>query len=125
MPFAFEQLDTIWCEVTDMERSIAFYRDLLGLTCAYESPYYTSFDLGNGVKLGLHPSKTPPGERKGWVIAFLTADVVALRAQLESAGAIVLPGYHDIPRGVVMDLRDPDGNRLQATQLGVKAKELG
>jgi predicted enzyme related to lactoylglutathione lyase len=107
-----------------MERSLAFYRDILGLAVAYGSPYYTSFDLGNGVKLGLHPSQSPPGDRRGWVVCFLTADVRALRKTLEAAGAAVEPGYHDIPRGVVMDLVDPDGNRLQATQLGVKAKEL-
>ena len=59
----------------------------------------------------------------GFVVGFLTDDIKGLRMRLLENG--FEPGeYHDIPRGVVMDVYDPDDNRLQATQLDVKAADL-
>ncbi|HXH61352.1 MAG TPA: VOC family protein [Fimbriimonadaceae bacterium] len=113
-------LDTVWCPVTDMERSVAFYRDVLGLKPGFESPYWTSFDLG-GVQLGLHFGGGKPGG--GFVVSVLTDDLPALRSRLVGANCEV-GEYHDTPRGTVMDIADPDGNRLQAMQLGTKAAEF-
>jgi predicted enzyme related to lactoylglutathione lyase len=117
----FKALDTVWCPVADMDRAVAFYRDVLGLTPDYESPYWTSFKVSADVHLGLHAGPMPEGS--GFVVGFLCDDLRALRGRLSEAG-FEAGEYHDIPRGVVMDVFDPDDNRLQATQLGVKAAEL-
>lgn len=118
---AFKSLDTVWCPVADMKRAVAFYRDVLGLTPEYESEYWTSFKVGSDVHLGLHGGPRPEGS--GFVVGFLTDDIKGLRMRLLENG--YEPGeYHDIPRGVVMDVYDPDDNRLQATQLDVKAADL-
>lgn len=121
MSKAFESLDTVWCPVADMALAVAFYRDQLGLTPSYESEYWTSFPLGNGIQLGLHGGGGGAGG--GFVVGFLTSDIIALRDRLNAAG-VTTEGFHDIPRGVVMNIQDPDGNRLQATQLGIKASDL-
>ena len=42
--------------VSDMERSVAFYRDVIGLTLRFESPGWTEFDTG-GATLALHASE--------------------------------------------------------------------
>ena len=118
---AFELLDTVWCPVSDMDRATAFYRDELGLTPSYESEHWTSFPLGNGVQLCLHGGGGAEGG--GFVVGFLTSDIVSLRKRLIAAG-VTVGEYHSIPRGVVMNVSDPDGNRLQATQLGAKAAGL-
>ncbi|MDH3404893.1 MAG: VOC family protein [Acidobacteriota bacterium] len=39
--------------VSDMERSVAFYRDLLGLPLRFESPHWTEFAT-EGATLALH-----------------------------------------------------------------------
>src|SRR4051812_19483583 len=99
-------LHTTWCQVSDMDRSVAFYRDLLGLKAGYISPYWTDFDLGNG-KLALHPQIRPgegplgqPGT--GWYLGLQTPDIQALKEALERAGAQIVDGYHATPAGVVL-----------------------
>lgn len=117
----FKAIDTVWCPVADMDRAVSFYRDVLGLTPEYESAYWTSFQVGPSVHLGLHAGAAPEGS--SFVVGFLCDDLRALRLRLLDEG--LQPGeYHDIPRGVVMDLQDPDGNRLQATQLGTTSARL-
>jgi len=39
--------------VSDMEKSIKFYRDVLGLRLVYENDNFSIFDV-NGVNLGIH-----------------------------------------------------------------------
>jgi len=118
----FKKVDTVWCVATDMKRSVVFYKDLLGLKVTYESASWTSFDLG-GLQLGLHGGESKSGGG-GFVLGFECDDVKALRSKL-APGGYVVGGFHEIPRGVVLDIRDPDGNTLQATQLGVKVRDLG
>ena len=43
--------------VSDMGRSLAFYRDALGLPLRFESPGWTEFDTG-GATLALHTSES-------------------------------------------------------------------
>ncbi len=40
--------------VSDMNRSVVFYRDVLGLPLKFESPGWTEFDI-DGATLALHP----------------------------------------------------------------------
>jgi predicted enzyme related to lactoylglutathione lyase len=117
---------TLICQVSNMDRAVAFYRDVLGLTPGYNTPHWSDFKMGD-TRIGLHPSfdgspVEPNG--KGWVLGVATPDIRALRAKLEEAGVYVAKGYHDTPSGAVMDFHDPDGNALQAIQVGAKAKDL-
>jgi lactoylglutathione lyase len=48
--------------VSDMKRSVAFYRDVLGLPLRFESPGWTEFATG-GATLALHASKGSTAER--------------------------------------------------------------
>jgi catechol 2,3-dioxygenase-like lactoylglutathione lyase family enzyme len=117
----FRSLDTVWCGVADMDRALGFYRDLLGLKPVFVSPFWTSIKFENGLQLGLHGGGASPGG--GFVVSFLTDDLVALRAHLEGAG-VKVGEFHDTPRGAVMDVFDPDENRLQAMQLGARSADL-
>ena len=123
-----EGFHTIWCQASDMDRGVAFYRDILGLKLSFASPYWSQFDLGNG-HLGLHPklenSEPPLGiYGKGWFVGFKTADIRALRAKLESNGVVIHGDYHDVPGGVVLDFEDPDGNTIEVIQMGLTAKDI-
>ncbi|HVT11141.1 MAG TPA: VOC family protein [Fimbriimonadaceae bacterium] len=119
-----KNVNTILCEVADMNRAVAFYRDLLGLTPGVSSPFWSDFSVG-GMRIGLHPPfqggmKEPSG---GWILGIEVDDLKALRAILEVAGT-KCEDYHDIPGGSVMDFHDLDGNPIQAMQTGVTAKDL-
>jgi predicted enzyme related to lactoylglutathione lyase len=116
------------CQVADMDRAVAFYRDTLGLSPQTQSPYWSDFAAG-AVRIGLHPpfqgSEPPyaiPG--KGWIVGLNTDDIRDLRERVSQAGVWVAGSYHDIPGGVVLDFADPDGNPLQAMQNGISSRDL-
>lgn len=120
------QQHTLLCPVSDMDRAVAFYRDVLGLSAGYTSPHFSEIMMGD-TRIGLHPpfeGVAGPTEGRGWVVGVQTPDIRALREALAAADVFVAEGYHDTPSGAVMDFRDPDGNPLQAIQVGVKSADL-
>ena len=50
--------------VSDMKRSVAFYRDVIGLPLRFESRGWTEFAT-DGATLALHKSEASPGGRDG------------------------------------------------------------
>lgn len=123
-----KSVNTLLCQVSDMDRTVEFYRDVLGLTAGYTSPYWSDFKLGD-IKIGLHPpfegaSKPYAVRGKGWIIGLNVNDILSFRARLQNAGVWVADEFHDIPGGVVLDFEDPDGNAMQAMQSGVSSKDL-
>jgi catechol 2,3-dioxygenase-like lactoylglutathione lyase family enzyme len=117
-------LNTILCQVQDMNRACAFYRDVLGLTPGTQTPYWSDFELG-AVKLGLHPPFASGYVRPagGWIVGFEVESLLELRAALAEAG-IQAQDFHDVPGGVIMDFADPDGNALEAIQRGTTKAAL-
>jgi len=55
------QLGVVLIHVSDMPRSVAFYRDTLGLPLRFESPEWTEFDTET-VTLALHGGALPQSE---------------------------------------------------------------
>ena len=54
----FTQIDYVMVMVSDMSRSVQFYRDKLGLGLRFESPDWTEFETGATV-LALHGGGKP------------------------------------------------------------------
>jgi len=119
------KLDTVWFSVRDMDRAIEFYSGALGLEVVYQSPYWSSVRIGES-QIGLHGPNDPerPGPVGGWVVSVLTDDIIGLKQALSGTGCKVAEEFHDTPRGAVLSFEDPDGNQLQAMELGVKASDL-
>jgi catechol 2,3-dioxygenase-like lactoylglutathione lyase family enzyme len=97
----------------DMERSLAFYRDVLGLAIAREFPGGTVFFLGGGF-LELSGRAEAPG-----------SDAVALWLQVRDLAAAeralaghVVRGPQKEPWGLIeMWVADPDGTRIVLVQV--------
>src|SRR5258708_39815241 len=53
LPIQLKQLDYVIVYVSDMQRSLAFYRDTLGLTLKFTSPGWTEFVTGT-TTIALH-----------------------------------------------------------------------
>jgi predicted enzyme related to lactoylglutathione lyase len=119
-----KKISTVLCQVADMDRAVAFYRDQLGLAPGMVTKWWSTFPIGD-VQIGLHPpfegADQAPG--RGWILGVEVDDLRALRANLESSGT-PCAAYHDIPGGCVMDFADPDSNPIQAMQNGVSVKDL-
>jgi predicted enzyme related to lactoylglutathione lyase len=119
-----KQLSTLMVYVGDMPRAVSFYRDVLGLPLQVESPGWSQFDLGNGAIIGLHVGH-PAGSGAGWIPGFEVDDIRAADQRVRAAGASIDHGFHDVPGGVVLEFKDPDGNPVQVTQMGVTCADLG
>jgi len=97
---------------SDLERTRAFYRDVLGLAVAREfGPHEhrgTVFFAGNGL---LEVSGSgPAGDRTGLALWLQVRDVAAELARLAAAGVPVLQEARTEPWGLVeARVADPDG----------------
>jgi len=111
--------------VKDMERSVAFYRDVMELPLEMESPGWSQFSLGNGAWLGLHPSREAITPALGWTPGFSVTDIRSTKERLQASGSPITGDYHDIPGGVVLEFTDPDGHALNASQMGISCADLG
>jgi lactoylglutathione lyase len=92
----------------DMKRSVAFYRDDLGLKMRFTSPAWSEFDTGQTV-LALHPAG--PNHPAGTAAVGITVrDLDAFYAARKAAGATFTGPPEKQPYGSPLtELRDPDG----------------
>lgn len=106
-------VDFIMYQVSDLSRSVAFYRDVLGLPLeiASEEYHWAEFNCGN-VTLALHATPHPVGLACGARLALAVEDIDAAYADLVRHGARIeqRPQDHGVCRA--FDVRDPDGNLI-------------
>jgi len=113
--------------VSDLERSVAFYRDVLGLPFRFASESYAEFAT-DGAKFSLFARshlpeligrEAPPGEAP-WPqgeVAFFVDDVDAEHERLARAGVRILAPPTDRPWGErTLHFADPDGNVVELTR---------
>jgi lactoylglutathione lyase len=104
--------------VADLERSVAFYRDVIGVPFRLQGDGYVEFAT-DGTRFGLYERNrldeltgqdaTDPG-RPGGEVVFLVEDVDAEAERLGAAGATILKGPVDRPWGHrTLHVEDPDG----------------
>ena len=110
-----EHVDFVSVPVTDMERSVAWYRDTLGLPQTSEGAF-PEFKLGDNVFLYLIDPKNIESEFKGpntGPIALRVADVAETKAELERRGVDFLgEDVFDTSVCHMAPFADPDGNRF-------------
>jgi catechol 2,3-dioxygenase-like lactoylglutathione lyase family enzyme len=108
-----EPLAAIWLICSDVERSVVWYRDVLGLT-QLEGEH---FDAG-GIRISLHPrmqeDDLPP---RGSFLVFIVEDVDARYEELHGRGVECAGPPAEEPFGRAVELRDPDGHVLWLWQL--------
>jgi predicted enzyme related to lactoylglutathione lyase len=103
--------DAVYYHVSDMERSVAFYRDTLGFRLTSRD-YVARFDV-DGVLFELVPN--PPGQvLPGTGNARLSLGVTDMQQathELQARGVATTPVKAE-PGGLLSLLKDPDGNEL-------------
>jgi lactoylglutathione lyase len=112
---------------SDLERSIRFYRDVLGLPFRFANETYAEFAT-EGAKFALYARAALPeliGREAGvgeapWPqgeLAFFVEDVDAEHVRLAAAGVRVLAPPTDRPWGErTLHVADPDGNVVELTR---------
>jgi methylmalonyl-CoA/ethylmalonyl-CoA epimerase len=114
-PFGLHQIGQIRIQVTDVDRAVGFYRDVLGMSFLYAFPGMGFFDV-DGVRLML---VEPEGRAFGGesAIYYRVDDIGQAVTTLEARGVTFDDQPHVVHRDPAYDLwmaffRDPDGNVL-------------
>lgn len=107
------QLAHVILFVADMSRSVAFYRDLLGIALRFESPEWTEFETG-GTTLALHPGEGPPisgsASAPGQCRPGLSVpDLDAFHERVTGAGTRCVQTPRDVFGVRIAQYADPDG----------------
>lgn len=108
------KLGLIMVVVKDMKRSVAFYRDALGLKLDFESPHWSQLSAGD-IKIGLHPEgkEVKVSPTTGLSIGFYVPDVQQAVAELKARGARMLMEPRKEAFGWLAIVSDPDGYSIQ------------
>jgi predicted enzyme related to lactoylglutathione lyase len=113
--------------VDNIERSSAFYKDLLGITPKEASATFHVFRLSNGMGLGLKAKHavTPPllQDGKSGELAFVlgnSMEVDALYLAWQQKGINVIQNPTNETFGYTFLALDPDDNRLRVASLRAK-----
>ncbi|MBN9077768.1 MAG: isochorismatase [Rhizobiales bacterium 65-79] len=107
--------------VNDIDKSVAFYTDLLGFTVRPAKPLadgrpFTAFHQGIALIAG-----KAADHRQLDHIAFEVNDVRAMDARLKKAGVRYFTDLHDGPYGLSIYIADPDGTKIELYQVGATA----
>jgi len=110
-----ERTDFVSLSIDDVERSIAFYRDTLGLECSAPNVErgYAEFETGS-LTINVFEARRMGREHVpgGATIALHVADVAAARAELEARGVAFRGDILDTGVCHMAFFADPDGNGL-------------
>ncbi len=119
----FGKIDYAMVNVSQMGRSVAFYRDVLGIALKFESPGWSEFDTG-ATTLALHhapamaaaPSHGPAAGT--CTLGFSVDDLDATVATLQARGAVfVMPPTTQAGEGIRLAVMvDPDGLAISLAQ---------
>jgi catechol 2,3-dioxygenase-like lactoylglutathione lyase family enzyme len=107
-------LTTIWYHVRDLEAARSFYKDKLGFneTFVDEDGEWSKLER-SGMEIGLAQGEP---QEEGGVAHVDVDDVKALAEELRQAGVEVGVVFELHGEMRILDVFDPDGNRLQFAQ---------
>jgi len=108
--------------VSDMQRSIAFYRDVLGLPLRFESPHWTEFAT-EGATIALHqseaagtredPLEVPSGRCRPGISV---PDLDAFHKRMESLSVTCVQAPKEVFGARIAQYVDPDGLGVSVSQ---------
>jgi len=116
MSIQLRKPDYLLVYVSDMQRSVAFYRDILGLPLRFTTPGWSEFETGS-VTLALHRGgderlpehggRPPAGVAQ---LGFVVENIQVAYEDLKARGAnFSLPPQKQVTGNTLAVLHDPDG----------------
>lgn len=115
--FGLTDIGQIAVPVGDIDRAIAFYRDVLGMRFLFKAPPGLAFFDCNGVRLLLDQPASANAEQRSSIIYYQVPDMEAAHAALMARGVAFQQAPHLVARMPDHELwmaffRDPDANLL-------------
>lgn len=119
--------------VSDMDRAVRFYTEVLGLKLAYRfGDHWAAVELGKGLTIGLHPGKTEGSGnaaepvKAGMAIGLeLSGRIEDAVRKLEAKGVHFGGPVNAGKSGKFAYFQDPDGNPLYLAELNWPHVEQG
>lgn len=114
----FRKIGAIILLVSNMEHSLDFYKNTLGLPLKSSSPTWIEF-FSNGTVLALHPmKKIKQGKSKtGVLIGFMVSDMDQIYQELKKKNVKFLKEPREEKFGKHAIILDPDGYMISIAQL--------
>lgn len=106
-------IETVYYRICNMDKAVAFYQGLLGLTLKRrEGNDWAEFDVG-GYDLALEGELATRPHQGGAAVVFRTDDIDALFAHL-AANDVARGELEDVGGARLLEFYDPDSNKLIA-----------
>jgi lactoylglutathione lyase len=114
----FGKLGLIMIVVRDMERSVAFYRDVLGLKLLIKQNNWSQLDAGN-IIIGLHPDgdEVKVSPTTGMSIGIYVDDIDKAVVEIRRRFGKIAVGPRPEPFGRWALIFDPDGYSVQLIEM--------
>ena len=121
---AFRKVGAVILLVSNMEKSVKFYHDTLGLPIKTKSKDWTEL-FNNDTVLALHPArkKSKLKTGSGILVGFEVSDLDSTIKSLKDKKVKLFKKPREEPFGKHAILQDPDGHLISIAQLKEKSRE--
>jgi len=119
---SFKKVGAVILLVSNMDRSIKFYRDTLGLVVKNISDEWTEF-FTSGTVLALHPAKTKVKHNPNMLVGFMVSDLDSIANTLRSKNIKFFKEPKEESFGKHAIIEDPDGHLISIAEIKSKSSE--
>lgn len=114
--FGLSRIGQIAINARDLERAVAFYRDVLGMRFLFQVPRMAFFDCG-GIRVMLGLAERPEFDHPASILYYQVAQIAAAHRELAGRGVTFETAPHLVHRAPGQELwlaflRDSEGNPL-------------
>jgi lactoylglutathione lyase len=120
----FNRVGAVILLVSNMEKSVKFYRDTLGLPIKTKSKDWTEF-FNNDTVMALHPAKKKSNIKtgSGMLVGFEVGDLEATVKKLKEKKVKFFKKPKEEPFGKHAIVKDPDGHLISIAEIKEKSAE--
>ena len=97
-PFGLTEIGQIALNVRDLERAVAFYRDILGMRFLFQAPGGLAFFDCGGIRLMLGIAEKPEFAHPASILYYRVDDIAAAHETLAARGVLFLDEPHLIAK---------------------------
>lgn len=121
---AFRRVGAVILLVSNMDKSVKFYKDTLGLPLKSKSKDWTEF-YKEGTVLALTPAKRKSmvSSGTGMLVGFMVADMDAAVKELKAKKVRFFKKPKDEPFGKHAIIEDPDGHLISLAEIKTPSDE--
>jgi len=120
---SFKRLGAVILLVSDMDKSIKFYRDVLELPIKNTSSEWVEF-FSSGTVLALHPSKSKSRTKNsGVLVGFMVSNLETVAKKLKDKKVEFFKVPKEESFGKHAIIADPDGHLISIAEISSKISE--